>query len=232
MTRHIAGLAGRDNEVAERGTSTPDLLIDRLYGSVNRRFRANRMRAFEARANLNADTRVLDVGGTSRLWLHLSRHPNITILNLPPNSAPPGATVVAGDGTKLPFRDQSFDIVFCNSVIEHVGSADKQTAFAKEIMRVGRSFYVQTPNRWFPLEPHLLTPLIHFLPSTWRRRLLRNWTVWGIFARPTQQAVDEFVDATRLLDASEMRRLFPTAQLERERVLGLTKSLIASRGLS
>ncbi len=70
----------------------------------------------------------------------------------------------------LPFADQSFDLVFSNSVIEHVGSRDTQARFASEIARVGKLFWLQTPNRYFPIEQHLWTPLVHWLPRRWQGR--------------------------------------------------------------
>jgi ubiquinone/menaquinone biosynthesis C-methylase UbiE len=130
----------------------------------------------------------------------------------------------------LPFRDRSFDIVFSNSVIEHVGSPADQEAFAKEIARVGRSYFVQTPNRSFLIEPHYLTPLFQFLPQAIQRRAARNVTVWGLLTRPSQEEVDARVRQLRLLAPDGMRRLFPDGRLHRERVLGLSKSLVVVRG--
>jgi len=131
---------------------------------------------------------------------------------------------VIADGCNLPFRDDAFDLAFSNSVVEHVADP---VAFAREIIRVGRRYYVQTPSRWFPVEPHLLTPLIHYLPMWWRSKLLRHFTVWGLVSKPDQQEVDDFLSTTHLLSAGDMRTLFPHAQLVRERFLGLTKSVTA-----
>ncbi len=74
-----------------------------------------------------------------------------------------------------------------------------------------------------------MTPLVHYLPRGWQRRLLRNFTVWGWLARPSQQAVDRFLAETRLLDHEEMHRLFPDCEIRRERFLGFTKSYVAVR---
>jgi hypothetical protein len=134
---------------------------------------------------------------------------------------------VVGDGRFLPFGDKSFDIVFSNSVIEHLGDFASQQLFAKETVRVGIRYCVQTPNRWFPIDPHLFTPLIHFLPQGWQRRLLRNFTIWGLVARPTLEQCDEFLQEVRLLGYREFKGLFPNAEIYRERFFGLTKSLVA-----
>ena len=120
-------------------------------------------------------------------------------------------------------------MVFSNSMIEHLFTRTNQAAFANEALRVGRGVWVQTPSRWFPIEPHLLTPGIHYLPKFFRRRLLRNFTVWGLLTRPQQSYVDRLVDEIALLTANDMRALFPGCELRRERVLGMTKSLIAVR---
>jgi SAM-dependent methyltransferase len=71
----------------------------------------------------------------------------------------------------LPFDDQSFDLVFCNAVIEHVGSREQQRSFLAEILRVGRRAFITTPNRWHPIEFHTVTPLLHYLPSRIYRRI-------------------------------------------------------------
>ena len=92
-------------------------------------------------------------------------------------------------------------------------------AFAEEIKRVGRRYFVQTPNRAFPLEPHVMMPLVNYLPKRWQRRLYRNFTLWGWLARPDQSYVDWFVEDTNLLGRREMERLFPGARLASGRSL-------------
>src|SRR5436305_9486326 len=113
--------------------------------------------------------------------------PRVTLHNRPREHNEPAAagSWVAGDGRALPFRDGAFDVVFSNSVIEHVGDAASQRRFAREVARVGRAYWVQTPNRWFPVEQHLLTPLVHWLPKQWQRRLVPRFTVWSAFVRPS-----------------------------------------------
>lgn len=74
----------------------------------------------------------------------------------------------------LPFADREFEIVFCNAVVEHVGDAECQRAFLAEALRVAKKFFIATPNRWFPVEPHTCIPLLHYLPPTWFRALLRR----------------------------------------------------------
>jgi hypothetical protein len=184
------------------------------------------MRRMAAKLGITAGTRVLDIGGSELNWGYLDVKPDVTIINLGSTPDTPSRQVI-GDGCCLPFGDKSFDLAFSNSVIEHVPD---HRAFAEEAIRVGRSYYVQTPNYWFPIEPHYMAPIIHFLPPKWRRRLGRNFTGWGLIARISQDQVDEFVASTHLLKPEEMQDLFPDAEVDTEKVLGMTKSLIVFGG--
>jgi len=179
---------------------------------------------------LTGATRVLDVGGDFFNWSLVSTVPSLTIVNLySPRVRENSFAWVIADGRHLPFKDRAFDITYSNSVIEHLGDFTSQQAFARETSRVAACYFMQTPNKWFPVEPHLITPLIHYLPKTMQKRLLRNFTIWGLVTRPTDQQCENFVREVRLLDERELRQLFPDAEIWHERVLGLTKSLIAVR---
>jgi hypothetical protein len=182
------------------------------------------MRRFERTFAITAGTRVLDVGGTAMNWEYLRVRPRLVILNTGRERR---------DGCSLPFPDGAFDIVFSNSVIEHVGAPERQRLFAREIARVGRAYWVQTPNRWFPVEPHLLTPFLHWLPARARAWMARRFTVWQWVTRPAPDRrdfyIEHFLGDIRLLGPAEMQRLFPEARIVRERLLGLTKSLVAVR---
>ncbi len=198
-------------------------------------FRKRRMRRFVRELGITSETRVLDVGGTPETWDMVVERPQVTLLNTPrTKSELAGAQWwVAGDGRALPFRDGAFDVVFSNSVIEHVGDAESQSRFAVEIARVGRAYWVQTPNRWFPVEQHLLTPLVHWLPKSWQRWIVPRFTVWSALLRPAADRrafyLEHYLNDVRLLSGREVAGLFPGARLIRERVLGWTKSLVALR---
>jgi hypothetical protein len=193
------------------------------------------MQRFVREFSIGPETRVLDVGGTPDDWRMVSVQPRVVLLNMPRAHADlaGAAQWVAGDGCSLPFRDQSFDIVFSNSVIEHVGDAASQHRFADEAARVGRAYWVQTPNRWFPVEQHLLTPFLHWLPKPWQRAVAKRVTVWSAVVRPSPDRrdfyIEHFLRDIRLLGPRELRKLFPAARILRERFLGVTKSLIAIR---
>jgi hypothetical protein len=221
-----------------QGTSSPILSgrasVRKLF-NLQRRFRARRMALLARTVRLTADMRVLDVGGTIEIWKLAPLMPRLVLLNQSRARFEIGEAevVVLGDGGSLPFADQSFDLVFSNSVIEHVGSRTEQARFAGEIERVGRQYWVQTPSRYFPIEHHLWTPFVHWLPHRWQLAVVGRFSVWRILTHATVDQRDFYVNhyfnSIRLLTASDLRILFPGATVLRERFFGWTKSLIAWR---
>jgi Methyltransferase domain len=207
------------------------LTFKNLSDHVFIRFRRRRMDCFFALLAPSPETRVLDIGGTAQTWIHESDGRTgfpVTLVNIRSDGQMDGGrfTLVAGDATNLVFADNAFDIAFSNSVIEHVGTWEKQEAFAREARRVARKLWIQTPARSFPIEAHLLTPYIQYLPKGVQHRLA-PWTPRGLMQ---PEVVHEIVDEVRLLTYGEVKRLFPDCQILRERVLGMTKSYIAVRG--
>jgi hypothetical protein len=184
---------------------------------------------------LTRDMRVLDVGGTVDIWRLAPVMPRLVLLNQSRARYEIGAgeQVVLGDGTSLPFQDRSFDLVFSNSVIEHVGDRGAQARFASEVARVGKRYWVQTPNRYFPIEHHLWTPFVHWLPRVWQSAIVKRFSVWNLVtntgAKEREFYVNHYLDSIRLLSASDLQTLFPGAPVLRERFLGWTKSLVAWR---
>jgi len=141
-----------------------------------------------------------------------------------PDNLPKNLAYVAGNALSLPFPDNSFDIAYSNSVIEHLYTFNNQKTFAREMLRVSKRIYMQTPNKSFLIEPHLITPFIHFLPEGLQRCLLKNFTIWGILTRPSKEKVDRFLKEVRLLTKSELKQLFPECKILKEKWLFLTKS--------
>lgn len=221
-----------DGEAHQPGKRLPRITVERLYQLFHPGFARRRMERFLEEFTPDEATTILDVGGTPLNWSLVECAAMITLLNPDPvgDLGAPNLAYVAGDGRDLDFGDYAFEIAFSNSVIEHLGTVENQRRFAAEIRRVGRAVWVQTPARSFPVEAHFLTPLVHFLPKRWQRRLVRRFTVWGALIRPTQERVDELVDELRLLSFREMRQLFPDCVIRRERFLGMTKAYIAVRG--
>ncbi len=189
------------------------------------------MRQFERAYALDADTCIIDIGGTEANWHLIDTKPKVLLVNISGQEYERDQFVFRrGNGTALGFPDNSFDVAYSNSVIEHLGTFENQKAFAREVRRIAPRYYVQTPNKWFWAEPHFLCLFIHWLPKPIYRKLLRWLSPWGWIARPDQAEVDAQLDEVRLLTVPEMRELFPDGVLARERFLGFTKSLIVTRG--
>jgi hypothetical protein len=180
--------------------------------------------------------RILDVGGTLEYWQAFGNGLDwskikILILNLSfSETNHPSITAIAGDARSMAeFDDLSFDIVHSNSVIEHVGRWNDMVSTASEIRRLAPLYFVQTPYFWFPIEPHARFPLLHWMPESWRYRILlrRSCGFW----KKKENVGDamETIQGAVLLDKLQMQFLFPDAKIIPERLLGLTKSLVAVR---
>jgi hypothetical protein len=209
-----------------------------VYLRIFRIWRAKRMRLFLQKIGPVAGDTILDVGGSPSFWEDLDApRLQITCLNRDPAfqvpTQPPGQgliTKVYGDGRRLSYADRSFAIGFSNSVIEHVGTWEEQKDFAREMLRVGQKIWVQTPAYECPIEPHFLAPFFHWLPSTWRKKLARNFTAWGWMERPSPEEAADMVREIRLLRKKEMHELFPTCEIITEKLWGVfPKSYIAVR---
>jgi hypothetical protein len=188
------------------------------------------MRFFWNRFSLNEKTVILDVGGTESSWLLLKKLPTVILLNIrAPAKKDERFAYVVADGCHLPFRKGTVDLVYSNSVIEHVNTLQKQVMFSSECIRVGRRYYVQTPNKRFFVEPHFITPFLHWFPLYIQVKFLRNFTAWGLITRPSLQQCHTILNEVRLLDEKELKELFPDAEIWHERFLGMTKSLIAAK---
>jgi len=202
------------------------------------RLRRARVRKFAALLEpVDGELRILDVGGSAEFWLayrdELHRPAAITVLNQSFGKQPrlPWITYVSGDARDLQmFADQQFDMCFSNSVIEHVDAAG-QFRMAKEIRRVARGYFVQTPNAYFPIEPHFLVPGWQFMPVALRARLLQLRD-WGWMKRtPDPLLAREAVESILLLTAAQLQRLFPDSRIYREKIGLFTKSLTAWRAI-
>jgi SAM-dependent methyltransferase len=221
-----------------------------LVQVARRQARARRAGVFREAFALGPATRILDIGSEDGSAIAAViegtpvRPPNVYIADIDEARVCEGARrfgfvpVPIPESGRLPFADRYFDIVYCSSVIEHVTvpkaqiwqvrsgrdfrarARPRQHEFAREIRRLGKGYYVQTPNRWFPIESHTWLPLVGWLPRPWQVRVIaisnRCW-------------IKRTSPDWHLLTARELRALFPGAEIRRERFMGLTKSLMAIR---
>lgn len=199
------------------------------YRLRRRRF-ARFMKLFES---LPKPVRILDVGGTQVFWETMGfadrNDCHVTLLNLFENSTSSDRfTSAVGDARDLSrYEDREFDVVFSNSVIEHVGGPADQLQMASEVRRAGRSYFVQTPNFYFPIEPHFQFPAFQFLPVAVRKGLVRRFSLGPYRRAKDDLEASDWVNEIRLLTRRELARLFPEAQIVTERFLGLAKSFMA-----
>jgi ubiquinone/menaquinone biosynthesis C-methylase UbiE len=214
------------------GPAASESLFDRTLKRFSHKSRTKKFDLFLALFRPRSGDRVLDIGASGRVFL---RH---TFEDVYPylervtaggyefeevqsaRSAYPQPRYAVFDGCALPFPDKSFDLAFSNAVIEHVLGEGRQELFAREVMRVARSWFITTPNFWFPFEPHYCLPFIQFLPRLVQReynRLLGTHIPRGL------------VQEISLLSARQMARLFPTSNVARVRVTFWPETLVAYR---
>lgn len=179
--------------------------------------------------------RVLDLGGTVDTWRRSPVRPaQVIVLNLYEPGEPDENSIVplrgdacqAADVLAKADVDTSFDVVFSNSLIEHVGGHARRLELARQVRELAPRHWVQTPYRHFPLEPHWLFPGMQYMPAWARVKIATHWPL--VHSRPANaDEARQQVLWTELVSITEMREYFPTSAILRERVLGLTKSLIA-----
>jgi len=220
------GLARRVFRLANNGDAS----------SLASRLRTGRFRLFrELVQEVAGPVRILDVGGSIEVWQshrhELPQEFHVTLLNKEFSECPklPYVSYVLGDAREMGmFPDRYFDICFSNSLIEHLDTAG-QISVANEIRRVSSGYFVQTPHRYFPIEPHFLMPGWQFLPVALRAGLLQKSDLgWMKQVRDPVKA-RETVESIRLLNERELRKLFADGRIYREKVGGITKSLVIWR---
>jgi hypothetical protein len=205
--------------------------------SLGAEARKRRWATFRQRFPTIENLRLLDLGGTVEAWRRAPVRPkHVTVLNLYEPGEPEGDWIVPVTGDACHAAeilataniDVNFDIVFSNSLIEHVGGHAPRSALARQIHELAPRHWVQTPYRYFPLEPHWLFPGMQFLPAATRVKIAAHWPL--VHTKPAN--VDEArhdVLWTDLIGVTEMKDYFPTSTIVRERAFGITKSLVAIR---
>ena len=207
----------------------------KVLPSISTHFRRRRMRQFAEMLKIRPGMRVLDLGGTPTIWEHVPVPLEITLLNLSgaltsgmseilesPSLKRHRFHLMEGDACSVPqLGDRAFDLVFSNSVIEHVGPPPNQAQFAHEVRRLGTSYWVQTPSMWFPIEVHSGMPFYWLYPGWLRMALIRNWRK----RLPAWWA--DYMDTTRVLSRRRMAELFPNGRTHVDYFFGFPKSYVS-----
>jgi hypothetical protein len=228
---------GADGVVAVAGRADPYADARSLPFRLRRRRFAHVQRLIEAVLAEKASCRIIDIGGTERYWdiagdFLAGKAVEIHLVNL---EAVPVAHArfrsLAGDATRLgDIADSAFDLVHSNSVIEHVGGWERMTAMAANVRRLAPRYYLQTPNFWFPVEPHFRSLGFHWLPESLRARALMRRSKGFRARQTTLDGAMRQVESVRLLDRRQLAALFPDATILDERIGPFSKSLMAVRG--
>ncbi|MFA7418549.1 MAG: methyltransferase domain-containing protein [Melioribacteraceae bacterium] len=184
--------------------------------------------------DLNIST-ILDIGGTELYWENRGfKEKTIIIVNkIPIKTKNQNIHSVVADARNLSmFNDKSIDLVYSNSVIEHLSSFEGQKEMANEIRRIAKRYYVQTPCFYFPLEPHFLFPFFQFFP-VWVRVILVMKFSLGWYQKFTSKSeAFNAVNNIRLLKKKELKTLFPESIIYAEKFFGITKSYVVVKDSS
>jgi len=197
------------------------------------------LRVVDATFDQYGKVNIIDIGGTKPYWNILpeglieEKKIHITIINLPGENQPENSehfTIVDGDACDLSrFEDKSFHISHSNSVLEHVGDWQKMKAYSNELKRVSERYYIQTPNYWFPVEPHCMTPLFHWLPTPIRISLVMKFNLGHWKKANTVDSAVETVESARLVNKKMFRELYDDAEVVTERLFFFAKSFTGIR---
>lgn len=210
--------------------------------SVNR-FRAQRGRILQAQILetarvLGREIEILDVGGRAEYWTNVGTEgiSRIIIVNTSEYEFSGEADVTGlppelfehriGDARRLvDFADASVDLVHSNSVIEHVGGWPDIQAMAREVQRVGRTGWIQTPALEFPVEPHFHLPIVHWLGRPLQAAALKVSPL-AAYRQCSIQERRDVVAGIRLLSRRDMATLFGGCEIYTEKLI-VPKSYVA-----
>ncbi len=214
-------------------------LQKKLGLSLRRKRLASLMEMIDSVFEQKGSVEIIDLGGTVDYWsipgeqYLRERNVRITIINVQEIQMPDDLSlfrILRGDACDLrEFEDNTFDIAHSNSVIEHVGDWDRMEKFAGEVSRIAEQYYTQTPNFWFPIEPHCMTPFFHWLPKKTRLWMVSNFQLGHWPKADSPEEAERILKRARLLKKRELCLLFNDAHILTERFFGLSKSFIAIR---
>ena len=209
------------------------LFNNTIPGSLSNKFRRKRFVIFrEILDSLSQPVKILDLGGTENFWLQMgiteSDPYRICILNTEKiTTTLKNINYMRGSAADFAEYNIDFDVIFSNSLIEHLGSHGLRKKMADSIISEGKPYFIQTPNYYFPVEPHFLFPCFQYMPRKLKVSLVSNFDMGWYKKTKDKTTAGEIIDSVYLLNKNEVAELFPGAEIILEKFLGLNKSVIA-----
>ena len=214
-----------------------------IFNKLSTKSRIEKFSKFNKYFAFDHNTSILDIGAEIRhtdkclpeLIDSYTWKNNITALNINKKHIDrvkkkyPEIKAIVGDACNLPFNDKSFDIVFSNAVIEHVGNFEKQILMAKEVMRVGKSWFITTPYHWYPFEFHLRLPLVTWLP--FQGYLSAGQLIAYNHAKKRYSFFNSKHKHLRLLSMKEIKTCFPSSTIIKQQITFMPETVIIVGGI-
>lgn len=213
-----------------------------IFARLSKISRNRKLELFNELMNPKKEMKILDIGAevnpnNKNVVQFIDYYPwknNVSAINLSSEHISiiqeyyPEVDARVGDACDLPWEDEHFDIVYSNAVIEHLGSFEKQKKMAAEIMRVGKRWFISTPNRWYPFEFHMRLPFITWLPGN---GYIRFGKIISYHHVKRKYVSGIRYDGLRLMTAKDLRRCFPMSRIIKQRVTFMPETLICVGGL-
>lgn len=208
--------------------------VTALFQRLSTRSRRIKMELLQRYVPLQGTERILDIGSqvdvqSRQILERIDDKRRIVAANLMPQhlvnirAAYPGICAVRTDARLLPFADKTFDLVYSNAVIEHVGGLEDQRRMADEVRRVGKRWFLTTPNRWYPFEFHARMPFLSWLPPRLMHKVARVWAYNHVLGR--YRPGNDYSDV-HLMTARQLRQLFPDSLVVKPRVTFWPETLV------
>lgn len=202
--------------------------------TISQRLRNKRNQFFvEYCAQFEKPLRILDLGGSDYYWrtedFMNNKDFHITLINTEIQNTKDftNLSYIKRDVRDLNiFEDKEYELVFSNSLVEHLNNSGDQKKLADEIQRIGNHYFVQTPNYYFPVEPHFLFPFFQFLSEDMKIKLIKKYNLGWFEKQPDEKKARELATSVRLLKKNELKKLFPGGKIFTEKYLLMNKSFI------
>jgi len=219
---------------------------EKIFKKYSQKFKENRKNLFYKHLTVSSEDRILDFGGYDGSWLAFLvsfKSEELYVADIAEHALETAKnkygfkTILLDESGKIPFEDNYFDVIFCNSVIEHVTvdkdeiytiksnkefrekSFARQKFLADEIRRASKKYFVQTPYKHFIIESHTWFPSFFiYFPRTFQIGLIKFLSKYWVKSSTPD---------VNLLTVEDMKILFPDAEIIQEKSLLMTKSLIA-----